>query len=109
MNDTTVKPEAMDPKLLTEVERQETVLAELPEDYEFPLFDGRQVIESQRKSAYKNTARAAREIINNAYEAGAESVWVVFKRPTEEERGKHKRGDAISAVAFIDDDPGIRP
>jgi hypothetical protein len=93
----------MDPKLLTEIERQEAVLAELSEDYEFPLFDGRQAIESQRKSGYKNTARAAREIVDNAYEAGARNVWAVFKRPTEEERGKHERRDAISAVAFIDD------
>ncbi|MBI1916467.1 MAG: ATP-binding protein [Planctomycetes bacterium] len=103
----TLEPEAMDPKLLTEVERQEAVLAELPEDYEFPLFDGRQAIESQRKSAYKNTARAAREIIDNAFEAGAKDVWVVFKRPTEQERAKHERRDAVSAVAFIDDGPGM--
>jgi hypothetical protein len=62
----TLEPEAMDPKLLTEVERQERVLAELPEDYEFPPFDGRQAIEFQRRSAYTNTARAAREIIHKA-------------------------------------------
>lgn len=37
----TLEPEAMDPKLLTEIERQDAVLAELPEDYEFPLFDAR--------------------------------------------------------------------
>jgi hypothetical protein len=103
----TLEPEAMDTKLLTEIERQEAVLAELPEDYEFPLFDGRQAIESQRKSAYKNTPRAAREIIDNAFEAGAKNVWVVFKRPAEEQRGKHERRDAVSAVAFIDDGPGM--
>src|SRR5207248_7964986 len=107
MSSATLESETMDPKLLTEIERQEAVLAELPEDYQFPLFDGRQAIESQRKSAYKNTARAAREIIDNAYEAGAKNVWVVFRRPTEEERGKHERRDAVSAVAFIDDGPGM--
>ena len=37
-------------QLLTEIERQEAVLAELPDDYQFPLFDGRQGIESQQKS-----------------------------------------------------------
>ncbi len=58
----TLEPETMDSKLLTEVERQETVLAHLPEDYEFPLFDGRQAIESQRKSGYKNTA--SRKIVD---------------------------------------------
>src|SRR5881227_3898982 len=103
----TLEPEAMGTTLLTEIERQEAVLAELPEDYEFPLFDGRQAIESQRKSAYKNTARAAREIIDNAYEAGAKNVWVVLKRPAESERAKHERRDAVSAVAFIDDGPGM--
>src|SRR5437667_1834708 len=91
-----VEPGTMDPKLLTEIERQEAVLAELPEDYEFPLFDGRQAIESQRKSAYKNTARAAREIVDNAIEAGAKNVWIVYKRPGEQERAKHERRDAAS-------------
>src|SRR5438132_13053469 len=57
MHAETLEPEAMDPKLLTEVECREAVLAELPEDYEFPLFDGRQAVESQRKSGYKNTPR----------------------------------------------------
>src|SRR5882672_8783726 len=109
MNVETLEPEAMDQKLLTEVERQEAVLAELPEDYEFPLFDGRQAIESQRKSAYKNTARASREIVDNAVEAGAKNVWVVFKRPGEDERARHGRRDAVSAVAFIDDGPGMLP
>ena len=104
-----LEPEAMDTKLLTEIERQEAVLAELPEDYEFPLFDGRHAVESQRKSACKSTARAAREIIDNAVEAGAKNVWVVFKRPTENERDKHERRDAVSAVAFIDDGPGMVP
>jgi len=27
----------MDPRLLTELQKQDAVLAELPEDYEFPL------------------------------------------------------------------------
>jgi hypothetical protein len=107
MSSATLESEAMDTRLLTEIERQETVLAELPENYEFPLFDGRQAIESQRKSAYKNTARAAREIIDNAIEAGGKNVWIVFKRPTEQERTKHERRDAVSAVAFIDDGPGM--
>ena len=58
--------ETMDSTLLTELQRQDAALAELPDDFEFPLFDGRQTVESQRKSAYKNTPRAAREIIDNA-------------------------------------------
>ena len=105
----TLEPETVNPKLLSEIERQEAVLSELPEAYEFPLFDGKQAIESQRKSGYKNTARAAREIVDNALEAGAENVWVVMKRPSEAERTKNERRDAVSAVAFIDDGPGMLP
>jgi hypothetical protein len=103
----TAEPKKKDQQLLTEIERQQAVLSELPNDYQFPLFDGRQAVESQRKSAYKNTARAARELIDNAFEAGAKNVWVVMKRPSEGERGKGERRDAISAVAFIDDGPGM--
>jgi hypothetical protein len=64
----------------TEIERQNRVTNALGDDYLFPLFNGRQAIESQRKSAYKNTPRAAREIIDNALEAGASNVWVAFRR-----------------------------
>ncbi len=53
-------------QLLTEIERQEAVFAELPDNCELPLFDGRQAIESQRKRGYKNTALAAREIETDA-------------------------------------------
>src|SRR5713101_6069010 len=101
------EPEAMENRILTELQRQEAALAELPKDYQFPLFDGRQAIESQRKSGYKNTARAAREIIDNGFEAGAKNVWVVFKRPAESERAKGEPRDACSAIAFIDDGPGM--
>ena len=101
--------EAMGQKILTEVQRQQAVLAELPDNYEFPLFDGRQAVESQRKSAYKNTARAAREIVDNSFEAGARNVWIVLRRPSDEERSKRERKDAVSAVAFIDDGPGMLP
>src|SRR3954468_580380 len=107
MTATTLEPEPMAAKPLTEIERQQAALDELPEGYEFPLFDGRQAIESQRKSAYKNTARAAREIVDNAFEAGAKNVWIVFRRPSEDERGKNERRDAVSGVAFIDDGPGM--
>ncbi len=75
-----VEVETMIPTLLTEVEKQEQVLAELPDDYVFPLFNGRQAVESQRKSGYKNTPRAAREIVDNAFEAGAKQVHVAFRR-----------------------------
>jgi hypothetical protein len=50
MSTATLEVDTMDPKLLTEIQRQEVALADLPEEYEFPLFDGRRAIESQRKS-----------------------------------------------------------
>ena len=64
--------------LLSELERQEKYLAQLPEDYEFPLFNARQAVESQRRSGYKDTAAASREIVDNAIEACATRVDVVF-------------------------------
>ena len=55
-----------DDRLLTEVERQEKYLAKLPDDFPFPLFNAAQALESQRRSGYRNTAAAAREIVDNA-------------------------------------------
>jgi hypothetical protein len=72
---------ATSPRLMTEIERQQHYLRQLPPDYEFPLFSGRQAVESQRRSGYKDTARAAREIVDNAFDAGAENVWIVFNWP----------------------------
>ena len=96
-------------RLMTELERQEYYLSQLPDDYAFPLFSGKQAVESQRRSGYKDSARAAREIVDNACEAGAKNVWVIFDRPREPERGKHEPRNAVSAMAFIDDGPGMRP
>ncbi len=93
----------------TEIERQKTTVASLGKDFQFPLFNGRHAIESQRKSGYKNTARAAREIIDNAFESGARNVWLAFDRPGTADRAKHERKDSVSAIAFIDDGPGMIP
>lgn len=93
----------------TEVERQERVIAGLGEGYLFPLFNGRQAIESQRKSGYRSTSRAAREIIDNAYEAGAKNVWVAFRRAGDGGRVKGEYKEAVTAIAFIDDGPGMLP
>lgn len=95
-------------RLLTELERQEKYLAELPESFEFPLFNSAKALESQRRSAYRTTAAAAREIVDNAVEAGASSVHVVFER-LKEARRKHQRKDSITAVAFIDNGSGMFP
>jgi len=55
-------------RLLTEIERQQKYL---PDDFEFPLFNAAEALESQRPSGYRNTAVAAREIVDNALEVGA--------------------------------------
>jgi hypothetical protein len=90
--------------LLSELERQEKYLAQLPENYEFPLFNARQAVESQRRSGYKDTAAASREIVDNAIEAGATHVDVVFDTA----KAKNNRR-SVTAVAFIDDGAGMSP
>jgi Histidine kinase-, DNA gyrase B-, and HSP90-like ATPase len=90
--------------LLSELERQEKYLAQLPENYEFPLFNARQAVESQRRSGYKDTAAASREIVDNAIEAGATHVDVVFDTA----KAKNNKR-SVTAVAFIDDGAGMRP
>ncbi len=90
--------------LLTEVERQKKYLDRLPEDYVFPLFNAKQALESQRQSGYRDTASASREIVDNAVEAGASRVDVVF------DAAKNASGKkVVKAVAFIDDGSGMLP
>lgn len=95
-------------KLLTEVERQKKYLGKLPRDFKFPLFNSKTALESQRRNGYRNSASAAREIVDNAIEAGATQVHVVFERATGQRRA-HQRADSVSAVAFIDDGSGMLP
>lgn len=97
------------PEMLTELQRQDEHLKRLPTDFEYPLFSGRQAVESQRKSGYKTTAHAARELVDNSIEAGAQNVWLAFDRVDPKKRKKHQRKDTVSAVAVIDDGPGMRP
>lgn len=94
-------------RLLTEVERQQKYLDRLPENYAFPLFNAAQALESQRRSGYRNTAAAAREIVDNAMEAGAKRIDICFEKPTK--RKAYQRTDSISSVAFIDNGPGMLP
>jgi len=92
--------------LKKEWELQDAAIAELPEGYEFPLFSARQAIESQRRSAYRTTAAAGQEIVDNAIEAAADRIHVIFDR-VENTRGK--KGEAVSKIAFIDNGAGMRP
>lgn len=92
-----------------ELRRQDEHLKMLPEDFEYPLFSGRQAVESQRRSGYKTTAHAVRELIDNSIEAGADNVWLTFDRVDPKKRKKYQRKETVSAVAVIDDGPGMRP
>lgn len=102
----TVDPNAED-RLLTEIERQEKYLAKLPDNYSYPLFNASQALESQRRSGYRNTASAAREIVDNAIEAKATRIDVCFERPMALKA--HQRSDSIYAMAFIDNGSGMLP
>lgn len=90
-------------RLLSELQRQQKYLAQLPPNYSFPLFNAKRALESQRSSGYRNTAAASREIIDNAIEAGADRVDVIFD--IERESGRR----LVKAIAFIDNGSGMLP
>lgn len=94
-------------RLLTELERQQKYLDRLPDGYEFPLFNAAQALESQRRSGYRNTAAAAREIVDNAMEAGATRIDVCFGKPKKPKA--RQRTDSINSMAFIDNGSGMVP
>lgn len=90
--------------LLTEIERQRKYTDRLPPNYQFPLFNAAVAIESQRKTAYKTTAHAAREIVDNAIEAGGDDIHVIFKQ------GQGPTGrNQVTDIAFIDNASGMIP
>ena len=89
--------------LLNEIERQKKYLSELPKDFNFPLFNTKRALESQRQNGYKNTAVAAREIVDNAMEAKASKVHVIF------DTRQNGTREAVSSVAFIDNGSGMVP
>lgn len=96
-------------KLLSELERQQKYLDQLPEKFTYPLFNSKRALESQRQSGYRNTAAAAREIVDNAIEAHADRVDVVFERPTAASRRSNQRKNSVTALAFIDNGSGMLP
>lgn len=95
------KPE----QLLSEVERQKKYVDQLPDDYQWPLFNAKSALESQRSSAYQNTAAAGREIVDNSIEAHAKNIHVIFE--SYQKNGKGKR--LVKSIAFIDDGSGMIP
>src|SRR6266550_8221230 len=92
-------------RLLTEIERQKKYLERLPKNFEYPLFNTRQALESQRRNGYRNTAAAAREIVDNAIEAGANQIHVIFDEGAE----GSARSDSVTGIAFIDNGAGMIP
>src|SRR2546427_1082041 len=96
-------------RLLTELERQKKYIDQLGDQFEFPLFNSKHALESQRRSGYRNTGAAAREIVDNAIEAGATKMHVIFERAAATERKHYQRKDAVTSVAFIDDGSGMLP
>jgi hypothetical protein len=89
--------------LLNELERQEKYLAELPADFTFPLFNTKRALDSQRQNGYRNTAVAAREIVDNSFEAQATKVHIIFETTVNSTR------TVVSSVAFIDNGAGMVP
>ena len=65
---------SQDTRLLTELERQKKYTDKLGDDFQYPLFNSQRALESQRRSGYRNSASAGREIVDNAIEAGASRV-----------------------------------
>jgi hypothetical protein len=90
-----------------EIERQRRYLIQLGSSFTFPLFNSKNALESQRQSGYRNTAAAAREIVDNSIEAGASKIGIIFDRPAD--RKAYQRKDAVTAVAFIDNGSGMLP
>src|SRR5262249_50543204 len=90
-------------RFASEVHRQKVYLDKLPQQYNFPLFNARRALESQRSSGYRNTAAACREIVDNSIESGADRVHIVFDW---DQAGGRK---CVSAIAVIDDGPGMLP
>src|SRR5689334_10429967 len=82
-------------QLLSEIERQQKYLAELPKDFSYPLFNTKRALDSQRQNGYRNTAVAAREIVDNALEAKATKMHIIFDTAVNSTR------PVVTSVAFI--------
>ena len=91
-------------QLLDEIERQRKYLAHCRRTSSSRCSTSGTRLSPQRASGYRNTAAAAREIIDNSLEAGARNVHVVLDSDAEASGRR-----AVSAIAFIDDGPGMTP
>jgi len=89
----------------TEYEKQDAVLNDLHKDFIFPVYSTMHAIESSRRTAYKDTASAALEIVDNAIEAGAGSIHIVFDQAVS--KNKKKKLKNVVNIAFIDNGAGM--
>ena len=91
--------------LKNEIDRQREYLDQLPSDYDWPVFNTKVALESMRKSGYRSTGQAAREIVDNAIEAGASRIDVVIRQTKPASTNRN----TVTAVAFIDNGSGMLP
>jgi len=89
-------------ELLSELERQDKYLSELPDNFSFPLFNTKRALDSQRQNGYRNSAVAAREIVDNAFEGKATKVHVIFDTAVNTTR------PVVTSVAFLDNGSGMK-
>ena len=79
---------SQDTRLLTELERQKKYTDKLGDDFQYPLFNSQRALESQRRSGYRNSSAAAREIVDNAIEAKASQIDIFFDQ-SKRQKGKN--------------------
>ena len=84
----------------TELEKQNEYAKELTDSgYNFELVVGNAFVRGMRDIGYKHTGTAMDEIIDNAIEANAKNINVVFKHPS--------KGKRPEAIAIVDDGHGM--
>ena len=84
----------------TELEKQNEYAKELADSgYSFELVVGNAFVRGMRDIGYKHTGTAMDEIIDNAIEANAKNINVVFEDPV--------KGRKPNAIAVVDDGHGM--
>jgi hypothetical protein len=90
---------------LSALERADQYIAGLEASgFKYPLVMPRTFIEGARDSGYRDTAAAVNELVDNAYQAGATRVDVVFGFD-ENNRSARK----VDSIAVVDDGCGMKP
>ena len=96
---------------VSEVDRQRKVVYDVLEkdkEFSYQIFNSKLALLSQRKSNYKDTARAAREIVDNAIEAGGPGTIVyVIIEPWGDAAPFGTKKTTVKAIYFVDDAGGM--